>query len=515
MQESFSVEMRGIVKRFESVIACDEVNFRASAGEVHALLGENGAGKSTLMCMLSGVYQPTGGAIYLRGEQVKIRSPKDALKQGIGMVFQSFRLVPTLTAAENIVLGEPSSIWRGTGWMKKKQEEIEAIATKFGLAIHVDRPIWQLSVGEQQRVEIMKTLYRGADIIVLDEPTSVLTPGEAELLFQTLEAMKKEGKTVIMTTHKLGEVMQASDRISVMRKGKMVVTMETGETNERDLAKLMVGKAIIEMPHHSAMNARGELLLSAQELEVIADHGRVACKDLSLHVHHGEIVGIAGVAGNGQKELAEVLTGLRHPTRGSIRMAGKDMRSASVRDFIEAGIAHIPENRMRSGLAGSLGAADNLLLKSYRSGKRTSLGFLRMKRNMAWSQQLIEQFDVRMPSVDTPVSRLSGGNQQKLLFAREIHQSPKLMIAVHPTQGLDIGAASSVHRLLFQLRNSGGGVLLISEDLDEVLRLSDRILVISRGGIVGEMKREEATREQIGLYMAGVRDESGEGEEVI
>ncbi|SFS62316.1 ABC transporter ATP-binding protein [Paenibacillus sp. BC26] len=515
MQGSFSVEMRGIVKRFGSVIASDGVDFRARAGEIHALLGENGAGKSTLMCMLSGVYQPTDGAICLRGEQVRIRSPKDAMKQGVGMVFQNFRLVPTLTAAENIVLGEQSSVWRGAGWMKKKQEEIEAIARRFGLAIHVDRPIWQLSVGEQQRVEIMKTLYRGAEIIVLDEPTSVLTPDEADLLFQTLEAMKKEGKTVIMTTHKLGEVMQASDRISVMRKGKMVVTMDTSETNERDLARLMVGKTIIEMPHLSAGTPRGELLLSAQELEVMADHGRAACKGLSLHVYQGEIVGIAGVAGNGQKELAEVLAGLRSPSRGSIRFAGKDMRSSTVRDFIEAGIAHIPENRMRSGLAGSLGSTDNLLLKSYRSGARTRLGFLRMKRNLAWSQQLIEQFDVRTPSVSTPVSQLSGGNQQKLLFAREIHQSPKLMIAVHPTQGLDVGAANSVHQLLFRLRHSGGSVLLISEDLDEVLRLSDRILVISRGAIVGELNREEATREQIGLYMAGVRDESGGGEEVI
>ncbi|QYR19064.1 ABC transporter ATP-binding protein [Paenibacillus sp. sptzw28] len=511
MNDFHTVDMRGIVKRFGSVLASDQVDFKAKAGEIHALLGENGAGKSTIMCMLSGVYRPTSGEIHIQGVKSKIRSPKDAMKLGIGMVFQNFRLVQTLTAAENIVLGEKSSFWRGPKWMQSKQEEIEAIAARFGLSIPVDRPVWQLSVGEQQRVEIVKTLYRGADLIILDEPTSVLTPGESDQLFETLARMKGEGKTVILTTHKLKEVMAASDRISVMRKGKMIVTMPTAETTERELARLMVGK---ELGGGRAYMSRpqGEILLSVDRLDVNADHGRKVLNQLHFHVREGEIVGVAGVAGNGQKELAEVLTGLRSRDGGTIRFGGKEMKQTSVREAIESGIAHVPENRMRSGLAGSLGVTDNLLFKSYRTSERSRLGILRSGRNREWAQKLVEQFDVKTSSLDTPVSQLSGGNQQKLLFAREIHQEPRLMVAVHPTQGLDVGASEGVHRLLMELRDSGRSVLLISEDLDEVMQLSDRILVLYNGSIVGEMTRAEADREQIGQFMAGL---PGKREEAI
>ncbi|RED65980.1 ABC transporter ATP-binding protein [Cohnella lupini] len=511
MSPTISVEMSQICKQFGKVAANDHVDFSANAGEIHALLGENGAGKSTMMCMLSGVYRPTSGTIRLFGHSVKIRSPKEAAQLGVGMVFQNFRLVQTLTASENIVLGEKSSFWRGAKWMKEKQEEIRGISEKFGLAFPVDRPIWQLSVGEQQRVEIVKTLYRGAGLIILDEPTSVLTPGEADQLFVTLEKLKAEGKTIILTTHKLKEVMAAADRISVMRKGRMIRTVDKSDTSERELAQIMVGKEI-SPPRAMAKREKGKSLLSVQHLDVYAEHGRKALDRLSLEVHQGEIVGVAGVAGNGQKELAEVLSGLLPWKQGRVVFNGQEMRTASVRHAIESGISHVPENRMKSGLAGSLGIVDNLLFKSYRTKERSWLGFLRIGRNRQWSQELVEQFDVKTPDLDTPVQQLSGGNQQKLLFAREINRQPLLMIAVHPTQGLDIGATEGVHRLLANLRDSGKSVLLISEDLDEVMQLSDRVLVIYNGAIIGEMSREEADRERIGQYMAGLHDG---GEEAV
>lgn len=505
--ERYSLEMKQIVKQFGTVLANDHVDFDCKPGEVHALLGENGAGKSTIMCMLSGVYRPTSGEIRIHGSQVKIRSPKDAANLGIGMVFQNFRLVQTLTAAENIVLGEKSSFWRGPGWMKRKQEEIASIAEHFGLAFPVNRPIWQLSVGEQQRVEIVKTLYRGAEFIILDEPTSVLTPGEAEQLFRTLEQMKREGKTVILTTHKMKEVMSVADRISVMRKGRMIHTIDKRDTNDKELAKLMVGKEVAAAKREARPRAsEGSVLLDVSHLDVQGDHGRLALNELSLQVREGEIVGVAGVAGNGQKELAEVLNGLIPWKRGSIVFNGREFKSASVRGAIEAGISHVPENRMKSGLAGSLGAVDNLLFKTYRSEERSKFGFLRSRANREWSKTLVEQFDVKTPGLDTPVRQLSGGNQQKLLFAREIHRQPLLMVAVHPTQGLDVGATEGVHRLLIGLRDEGKGVLLISEDLDEVMQLSDRILIIYGGRIAAEMSREEADRETIGMYMAGIQE---------
>lgn len=507
--ESYSVEMNQIVKRFGSVVANNHVDFRAKAGEIHALLGENGAGKSTMMCMLSGVYRPTSGEILIHGEKVRIRSPKDAMNLGVGMVFQNFRLVQTLTAAENIVLGESSSFWRGPRWLARKSEEIEAISKHFGLPFPVDRPIWQLSVGEQQRVEIVKTLYRGADLIILDEPTSVLTPGEVDQLFETLNRMKKEGKTVIMTTHKLKEVMFASDRISVMRKGEMIATMAKSETSERDLAQLMVGKESLESRAVVRGKSQGKPMLVVGGLDMYADHGRKVLDGLHFQVSEGEIVGVAGVSGNGQKELAEVLTGLRAWKQGDVQFDGKALRNGSVRAAIELGIAHVPENRMKSGLAGSLGAIDNLLFKTYRSPERSRFGLLRTGSNRSWSQKLVELFDVRTSGIDAPVQYMSGGNQQKLLFAREIDQAPKLMVAMHPTQGLDVGATQGVHQLLEELRSKGSSVLLISEDLDEVLQLADRILVMYDGRIVGNIPREEASREYIGMLMAGSEEDTG------
>lgn len=514
MEPVWTVEMKGMVKRFGSVAANDGVDFSAAGGEIHALLGENGAGKSTMMSMLSGIYRADEGVLRIHGEVVHIRSPKDSALLGIGMVHQNFRLVPTLTAAENMLLGDKTAVWRGSRYMKRKQEELSALASRFGLSVPVDRPVWQLSVGEQQRVEIVKTLYRGADIIILDEPTSVLTPAEAEQLLHTLAHMKQNGKTVIVTTHKLKEVMASADRISVMRKGRMICSMLAKETNEGELASLMVGRELERsgrtVRQTPAENVGAEPILKVEGLEAFGDHGNKALNGVSLAVRPGEIVGIAGVAGNGQKELAETLTGLRAFTAGRFIYEGNEQHRPSARRLIELGVSHVPENRMKSGLAGSLNAVDNLLLKSFRGQARSRLGFLRRGGNRKWAERLVEQFDVKTPGLDTAVRQLSGGNQQKLLFAREIDQKPRLMVAVHPTQGLDVGATESLQRMLRELRDQGGGILLISEDLDEILQMADRILVIYNGKITGEFTADQADREQIGLQMAGSTAHGGE-----
>ncbi|MDI3257021.1 MAG: ABC transporter ATP-binding protein [Kyrpidia sp.] len=501
---SYSVEMNGIVKRFGRVLANDHATFAARPGEIHALLGENGAGKSTLMSILSGLYRPEAGEIRLYGRPVPLQSPKDASALGIGMVYQNFRLVPTLTAVENLVLGERGFRWLGRSWRREKEEEIGGLLDQFGLYFPADRPIWQLSLGEQQRVEIVKVLYRGADIIVLDEPTSVLTPREAADLFRALHQMKAAGKTVILTTHKLKEVMAWADRITVMRKGRTVRTMETRETDEKELARLMVGRDVM-LAGAAPRTAPGEVLLRVRDVEVIGEHGRPALQGLNLEVRRGEIVGVAGVAGNGQRELAECLTGLRPWNRGTVEFEGESLSPRlSAKDMITRGIGHIPEDRMKTGLAGKLSVLDNLLLKSYRSRECSPCGLLFLRRWERRMEGLIHQFDVKTPSLHTAVQQLSGGNQQKLLFAREIEQHPHLLIAVHPAQGLDVGVTEAVYRILMDLRNEGTGILLISEDLDEVMHLSDRILMMCAGRIKGEFTRDRSDRETIGLLMAGV-----------
>lgn len=506
--EQYAIEMKGIVKKFGDVIASDHVNFSVQKGEIHALLGENGAGKSTIMSMLAGIYKADSGTIAIHGNLCRIRSPKESLELGIGMVHQNFRLVETLTAIENIILGEKRNIWRGSSWLKKKQKEIQGISEKYGLYFPTNIPIWQLSVGEQQRVEIIKTLYLGADIIIFDEPTSVLTPGEADQLFQTMKELKNNGKTMIITTHKLKEVMAISDRISVMRKGKMIAQMNSNETTMEELAQLMVGREMTEgisIPRQSA----GKPILAVENLVVQRNQGINAIKDITFSIHEHEIVGVAGVAGNGQKELAEALTGLIPWAGGKVLFNGEMLRNPSVQTMIDKGVAHIPENRMKSGLAGSLGVIDNLLFKTYRTNQRTTFGLLQAKKNEKWAKQLIKKFDVRTPDLYSPVRQLSGGNQQKLLFAREIDQNPKLMIAVHPTQGLDVGATEAVHHMLVELREKGGGILLISEDLEEVMQLSDKILVLFNGEIHGMLSRGQADKEIIGRLMAGLNEKEG------
>lgn len=501
----YAVEMTNIVKRFGKVIANDHVNFRVKKGEIHALLGENGAGKSTIMSMIAGIYRADSGQIAINGQSVNIRSPKESMDLGIGMVHQNFRLVESLTAIENIVLGQKGNRWRGSSWMKKKEREIQVIAEQYGLSFPTSVPVWQLSVGEQQRVEIVKTLYKGADILIFDEPTSVLTPGEAEQLFKTMLELKKNGKTMIITTHKLKEVMAVADRISVMRKGKMIAQMGTEETTIQHLAGLMVEKEA-ERSLSVEPIPPGKPILEVQNLAVRTKQGIYALDHIDFSIREHEIVGVAGVAGNGQKELAETLTGLIPWTSGHIVFDGEILAAPSVQELIEKGIAHIPENRMKSGLAGSLGITDNLLMKSYRTNSRASFGLMKKKHNLDWSSELIENFDVRTPDLTSPVRQLSGGNQQKLLFAREMDLNPKLMIAVHPTQGLDVGATKAVHHMLVSLRQKGRGILLISEDLDEVMQLSDRILVLYNGKISGIVTRENAKKDAIGRLMAGLSD---------
>lgn len=505
MQHVHAVEMLGIAKRFGSVKATDGVDFLVKKGEIHALLGENGAGKSTLMSILFGLYRPDEGEVRIHGKPAKLRSPHDAGVAGIGMVHQNFRLVQNLSALENIILGESTGLWRSSGWFKRKREQIEALAEQFGLRFPVDRPIWQLSVGEQQRVEIVKTLYKHSDIIILDEPTAVLTPNEAEDLYATLLQLKQGGKTVIVTTHKLKEVMASCDTISIMRKGRMIDSMNREATNEKELARLLMGREpMASLPVER--KPAGEILLEIEGLEAKGDHGQRALSGIDLRVCKGEIVGIAGVAGNGQKELAEVIAGMRPSLGGRLAFKGEEIRKPSIDGMIRRGVAHVPENRMKIGMAGSLDVTDNLLMKSYRSPERRKLGFLRKKANREWANELVEAYNVDTPNVEASVRQLSGGNQQKLLLAREIDSRPDLLLAVHPTQGLDVGAAESVHRLLIQLRNRDGAILLISEDLDEVLKLSDRVLVIFNGRINGEFIPHQTRKEDIGLCMTGMKE---------
>jgi ABC-type uncharacterized transport system ATPase subunit len=507
MSAPLAVDLSGITKSFGSVVAAKAVDFKVKQAEIHALLGENGAGKSTLMSVLFGLYQPDNGEIRLHGQLARLRSPQDAARHGVGMVHQNFRLVENLTALENIMLGESSSLWRGRRWRAEKGQELEALADRFRLRFPVHRPVWQLSVGERQRVEIVKTLYRNSDIIVLDEPTSVLTPQEADDLYETLQQLKANGKTVIVTTHKLREVMQACDHISIMRRGCMVASLSRSETNENDLARLVMGSDPVAAVRNTTTHKKGRLLLSLNHLQAKGDHGQLALKDIDLQVHKGEIVGVAGVSGNGQSELAEVITGMRPWTGGSLVFNDKKITRPSIKNMIRRGVAHVPENRMQTGMAGSLDVTDNLLMKQYSKAEHSRYGFIRERANRLWSKKLVDSYQVATPSISTQVRQLSGGNQQKLLLARELEANPALLVAMHPTQGLDVGSAASVHHLLLKLRSKGGAVLLLSEDLDEILKIADRVVVIFDGRINAELTPSKVDREHIGLCMTGMQTE--------
>ena len=497
-----AVRMTGIVKRFPGIVANDGVEFETRVGEVHALLGENGAGKSTLSNILTGLYRPDEGHVFLHGTEVHFASPRAALDAGIGMVHQHFRLVSSFSVAENIVLGDDTTSFVLDA--RTIESRVEELSNRYGLAVDPRAKVWQLSVGEQQRVEILKVLYRGAKVLILDEPTAVLTPQEADVLFATLRAMVAEGRTVIFISHKLDEVMAVSDRVTVLRGGKTVGTVDTKDSSTRDLARLMVGREVVfNRVERTVAADASSVVLSLDSVSALNDRGNTALDNVSLTVGRGEIVGVAGVSGNGQRELAEVIAGMRAGTGGTITVNGETVQTGRVRKSISAGIAHVPEDRLHTGLAPSHSVQDNLVLKSYRSSPISRLTVLVQRMIRSNAEQLVEKYDVKTPSTDTPVRLLSGGNVQKVLLAREFSTDPRVLVAASPTRGLDVGAIESVRARLVEAADRGVGVLLISEDLEEILSLADRVLVMYEGRVVGNVPAETANREMLGLLMGG------------
>lgn len=496
-----AVRMVGITKRFPGVLANDDVNFEVAVGEVHALLGENGAGKTTLSNILTGLYRPDEGHIELYGEPVHLHSPRDALDAGVSMVHQHFRLVEPLTVADNLLLGSRTPRF----WLGKRvgQRQVREISEALQMPVDADARIWQLSVGEQQRVEIMKAVVRGSRVLILDEPTAVLTPQEADQLFMTLRVMAREGHAVVLITHKLHEVMAVADRITVLRGGRFVATIPVAEASPRSLAALMVGRETVEARRVHRAHSIGDVSLEVTNLSAAGDRGGLALTNVSLGIQSGEIVAVAGVAGNGQRELAETISGMRTPSAGTIRVGTRVLHLGDPRDAIRAGIAHIPEDRLGTGLAPSLSIARNASLKTYRSPPISRGPFLVLRRMSEMAVALIRRYDVKAPGPETPARNLSGGNLQKLMLGREFQGEPRVLIAAQPTRGLDVGAIETVHAYLREAAEKGLAVLLISEDLDEILALADRVTVMYEGAIVGEIDAGVATVEEIGFLMAG------------
>jgi simple sugar transport system ATP-binding protein len=503
-----SLLMNGIVKRFPGVLANDHVDMDVYAGEVHALLGENGAGKSTLMKILYGLYQADEGEILINGKKVEITNPTDAISNGIGMIHQHFMLVETLTVAENVALGLKSSRGFLTDIEKVSQRIVE-LAELYGLYVDPDAYIWQLSVGQQQRVEILKSLYRGAALLILDEPTAVLTPQEVDELFQIMRQMTGDGHALIFISHKLHEVIEISQRVTVLRDGRKIGTKQTTDTSKADLGSWMVGREVTFRPDKSA-RVPGEVRLSLENISALSERGTQALKGVSLEVRSGEILGLAGVSGNGQRELAEVITGLRPVMDGKVFLEGEDLSLKSVAERTEKMLSYIPEERMRDGMIRNFTVSENLILREHNKVPYASSGFLDLKSISDHTDHLIDEYNVKTPSRDTLVKSLSGGNIQKLVLARELSREPRVIIAAQPTRGLDIGATEYVHQQLLRQRAGGAATLLISEDLDEILALSDRIAVIYEGEIMGILEAGEATADHLGLLMAGVQAEDPE-----
>jgi simple sugar transport system ATP-binding protein len=499
-----AVELRDITKRFPGVVANDGVHFEAAEGEVHALLGENGAGKSTLSNILTGLYRPDGGEILLGGTPVSFASPREALEAGIGMVHQHFRLVPPFTVAENVILGDHRG--EGKKFMvhpRRIERRVAELGERYRIAVDPRARVWQLSIGEQQRVEILKALYREARILILDEPTAVLTPQEAESLFETLRVMADEGRTIIFISHKLHEVKAVSDRVTVLRDGKTIDTVDTASATPRSLAALMVGREVSLATRVERGNEIGEPVLEVRSLWAPGDRGGDALRGIDLTLCAGEILAIAGVAGTGQRELAETITGMRTPSRGEIVVGGRRLRGGDARAAIRAGVAHVPEDRLHTGVAPSLPISSNVVLKSYRGGGVTHGPLLRLRAIRRYAAELIHRYDVRGGGPEVPARQLSGGNLQKVVLAREFEGSPRVLVVASPTRGLDVAAIETVHRYLRDAAEGYVGVLLISEDLDEILALADRVAVIYEGAIVGERDARTATVEELGLLMAG------------
>ena len=493
------VEMREITKRFPGVIANEDVDFELRRGEIHALLGENGAGKSTLMSVLAGLYRPEAGTIFVRGNPVGFNSPRDAIDLGIGMIHQHFTLIQSQTVTENILLGldEPQFLMR----LSHYDKQMAKIGDQFGLQVTPDVRVWQLSVGEQQRVEILKMLYRGVEVLIMDEPTSVLAPQEIEELFKTLRAMVEEGKSIVFISHKLNEVMTIADRITVLRQGRVTAAgIDPASTSKAELANLMVGRKVLFELEKTAREP-GHVVLQLEGVSADNDKRLPALRAIDLKVRSGEIVGVAGVAGNGQSELGEVITGLRICTGGSIHVSGKEVTNRSARTSIDYGVAHVPEDRTHVGTAPNLSITDNLIMKKYRKPPLARRASLDRDAAHEMAERLKEEYAILAPSVETPTRILSGGNLQRVILARELSSEPILLIAMQPTRGLDVGAIEGVQQLLLRQREEGAAILLVSEELEEIFTLSDRIVVIYEGEIVADGVEADAAK--VGLLMTG------------
>ncbi len=508
-QERYAIEMVNITKRFPGIVANDNVTLQLRHGEIHALLGENGAGKSTLMSVLFGMYQPEEGFIRKDGVRVEIHNPNDANALGIGMVHQHFKLVECFTVLDNIILGmEPTG---KTGLLQKQQarQKVLALSEKYGLKVDPDALIEDISVGMQQRTEILKMLYRDNDILIFDEPTAVLTPQEIDELLQIMKNLAAEGKSILFISHKLNEIMAVADRCSVLRKGKYMGTVNIADTSKAELSRMMVGRDV-EFTVHKEPAQPGDVVLDVEHLTVASKlHKNNAVRDVSFRVRAGEIVCIAGIDGNGQTELVYGITGLEKPVGGTVKLKGRDITRTSIRQRSVLGMSHIPEDRHKHGLVLDYSLEDNLVLQRYFEPEFTDkAGFIRRKNIHSYAQRLIEQYDVRSGQGAVTTARsMSGGNQQKAIIAREIDKNPSLLIAVQPTRGLDVGAIEFVHRQIVAQRDKGNAVLLVSLELDEVMSLSDRILVMYEGEIVGQLDPKTATAEELGLYMAGAKRE--------
>jgi len=487
------LEMRNITKKFPGIVANKKVNIKVFKGEIHGLLGENGAGKTTLMNILFGIYKQDDGEIIYKGEKVEFRSPKDAIKAGIGMVHQHFNLVETLTVWQNVVLG------RGEFILKDEKKKLLDVINKYGIKINLDARISTLSVGEKQRVEILKALYRDVELLILDEPTAILTPQETRTLFESLRKMVKSGLTVIFITHKLKEALDVTDRITILRNGEVVRVVETAKTNEVELAKMMVGKEVVLKPI-KRQKKKGKKVLKIENVTALNDEGVEALKSINLVVNSGEILGLAGVSGNGQKELEEVIVGVRRIEKGKIYLDDIDISRMSIKDRIKSGLSCIPEDRLGSGVASKLSVVENLMLRDFENYGKFNLDFEKMRKK---AKELVEEFDVKTPSLDIPVSMLSGGNLQRLILARELSRNPKALIASQPTRGLDIAGIEYVRKKIVDTANSGTAVILISEDLDEIFHMADRIAVIYEGQIKGVFDKDVVTKENVGILMAG------------
>jgi len=494
------LEVRGLTKTFPGVIANEDVDFTLHQGEVHCLLGENGAGKSTLMNAVFGLYQPDAGQILLRGEPVRFATSRDAIAHGIGMVHQHFQLIPVFTVAENVILG--NEMRKGPLLdLDGARDRIKELGQRYGLTIDPDALVGDLSVGEQQRVELVKALFREADILILDEPTAVLTPGEVDDFFAVVRNLIDQGKSIVFITHKLREVLAVADRITVLRGGRVVGDADPAKATQQSLATLMVGRDV-SFTIDKAPAEPGGVVLQATGLVVADDRGVVTVNGLDLEVRAGEVFGIAGVEGNGQRELVEALVGMRSKVGGFVEIEGHDVTHATPREILDLNVAHVPEDRGKHGVVGSFSVADNLVLNRYWRAPFARRGLRQEEAINREATDLVERFDIRTPGIQTPVDNLSGGNQQKVIIARELTGDVTLLVVAQPTRGLDVGSIEFIHRRIVEMRDQGVAVLLVSAELDEVLNLSDRIGVIYRGALVGVFPRVDATRDHLGLLMA-------------